>query len=115
MKIIFALAALALSSTAFAMGVTPQAMEVERAADKVIAPERLVEVRIAAQTIREARIAGASTAAEIKATAGNLKAADNALINAINARRALNVPEFEKQAAIVFANRDKACAILSGC
>lgn len=114
-KFILAIAALAFSTTALAMGVTPQAMEVERAADKVIAPERLVEVRVAAQTIREARVVGASTASEIKATAGHLKAADNALSNAINARRALNVAEFEKQAAIVFANRDKACAILSGC
>lgn len=103
------------SAAAFAMAVPPSAADEETAANKLIPQEQLVEVRVAAQTIREARIAGNSTPEEIAATGKYLTAADKALVAAIQARRALKVDEYKKQAAIVFANKDKACAILSGC
>lgn len=115
MKIIFAIAALAISSTALAMGVPPSAADQETAANKVVPAERLVEVRIDAQTVTNARQKGVSTDAEIKATAGFQKAANNGVYAAVDARRALNLAEFNKQAAIVKEARDKACAILSGC
>jgi hypothetical protein len=114
-KIIFAFATMAISSTVLAMGVPPQAAVHEAEAEKVIPQTELVKVRTAEQTIRNARAKGASTDAEIKASAKFHKAAENAVYEAVRLRLALDRAGFDKQAAIVFANKDKACAILSGC
>lgn len=103
------------SAPAIAMGVPPSAGVHEAAAEKVIPQTELISVRIAEQTIRDARAKGASTDAEIKASAKFHKAAESAVLEAVRLRLALDRAGFDKQAAIVFSNRDKACAILSGC
>lgn len=114
-KFIMALAAFSIPASSMAMGVPPAAAEHEAAAEKVIPQAELLKVRNAEHTVRLARAKGASTDAEIKASAKFHKAAETAVYAAVKARLALDVAAYEKQAAIVFANRDKACAILSGC
>ncbi len=115
MKTIITIAALAFSSAAFAMATPPEAKDIEAKAEAVIPNSRLAEVRIDVETVNQARRNGSSTAAEVKATSGYYSAADKALSAAISARNSLNRAEFDRQAAIAKTNRDKACAILSGC
>lgn len=114
-KIILALAALSLSTTAFAMGVTPAALEAEAAAEKVVPREELTKVLAAATAVTQARLPANSTAAERKASAAFASRVTNALSAAGKARLALDRAGYDRNAAIVFTNRDKACAVLSGC
>lgn len=114
-KIILALVTFSLSTTTFAMGSVQPAIQAEAAAEKVIPQTELIPVRVAANAFTKASLPGNSTDAERKAAASFVANGNKALAAAVTARLALDRAGFERNAAIVFANRDKACAVLSGC